>query len=162
MAKKDQNSNELRFKNDLNLVIEETDPSNPFGPNYIMFSYAKKAAKKYARMRRHIRISEEDSRQMTQEYLYIFRKYSQWPVLVFFGIWGAQAVARAFKYKMVPRWATTSRFLVPFIMLYRVTDEAHAELVSRVHVPMTEKYLKEAIKNGFLDYKISGTETEYK
>lgn len=143
----------------INPYMEETDPRNPYGPNYEELPYETKVYYKFNKVRKFVHLDKDDQDKLLSANFQSI-----------FGTIASTAVGCLFAYGL-------RRFAIkPNLPRIDETIASHANLyygfffagagtlayfqlgdmyIRDVSAPMLDKYLAEAIKNGFDDYKIS-------
>jgi hypothetical protein len=145
-----------RYKS--NPFMEEHDERNPFGPNYLYLDYDTKVNFKFSNMSRHIILREEDEKLKFNHGLVLVGSVPAalgWSYLL---CWGICKLIEPLQFRY-PLLAYRKSLICPALMAVSATlayKYASDEYHQKVTVVLSEKYLQEAIKNGFKDYKISG------
>jgi len=143
----------------VNPFMEEVDPKNPYGPNYEELPFDTKVYYKFNRVKKFVHIDKDDQEKM---FNYNFK--------FIFGILGAVAVGCLTGYGLKrffikPYLSNVDDFLeqAPHLYYglffagsatwaYYKMDELY---IKQVCYPLLDKYLPQAITNGFEDYTIS-------
>lgn len=141
--------------------MSETDPRNPYGPNYIVLDFDTKMYYKFLRMRNYVQVSEEDN----IDYLNLTSQFyaSMMGVActtIFSTILFNRLVVRALSKRMYQYIKERQVYFGGFLTASVVTlsyDEANVYFTQNYCIDFMEKYKTEAVTNGFEDYDISGT-----
>lgn len=153
----------LKDEGTINPFFKETDPRNPYGPNFEELPYLTKVYYKFSRMRKFVHFDTEDQHLIAREnwifYIgvlgsgtlamltgVVFRKFilqkyfenlykwTDFYAPIYYGLLGAGAVTGWYSYR----------------------DDYYTE---HVCLPLLEKYISTAIDHGFDDYEISAMKT---
>ena|SRR3990167_4366443 len=166
-AKSTTQPNQLRHKyeNSLNYryqeILEETDPNNPYGPNYYFLPRQAKTYYKYLRLCKFVHIEKEDEEAiLTFNYLY----YGGLGFSLGLGYQVGRVTTSTLLKPLAPSLyagmkSNRSIFLLHGAFASLAGSLAYFKLndffsVQYVDV-LTRKYLPIAVKNGFKDYSIS-------
>lgn len=143
----------------INPYMEETDPRNPYGPNYEELPYETKVYYKFNRVKKFVHLDKEDQDKMLSAN---FQSV--------FGTLGSMALGCVFAYGLrrfavKPYFSKLDEIIGNYSNLYYgfffagFGTLAYFQLgdmfVRDISAPFLDKYLAEAIKNGFDDYQIS-------
>ncbi len=154
------NTKEKKLKNEsANPFMEEVDPRNPYGPNYEELPYDTKVYYKFNRVKKFVHLEKDDQDQMLNfNYKYIFGMLGAAVV----GCVGGYAIKR---FLIKPFFSNFEDWIDQFsgvyyglffagsaTLAYYKLDDMY---IKQVCYPLLDKYLDQAIKNGFEDYKIS-------
>jgi len=149
-----------KLKNEsVNPFMEEIDPKNPYGPNYEELPYDTKVYYKFNRVKKFVHIDKGDQETMfNYNFKYVFGMIGA----VTLGCLTGYGIRRLF---IKPYLTRTEDFIeqIPHLyygvffagsatMAYYKLDEMYTKDIC---YPLLDKYLPEAIKNGFEDYTIS-------
>lgn len=146
----------------INPFISETDPKNPYGPNYEELPYHTKVYYKFNRLKKFVHLEKEDS-----EKIMLFNMQFAFLAL------GGAAITSGFAYLMKrflikPNFGTFHEFLDRYSHVYygvliagSTTAVYHynsKHYIDQICQPFIDKYMAQALDNGFEDYKISTPE----
>lgn len=157
---KDDNLGKLKSTISTTVLISETDPNNPYGPNYHQLPYEYKLYYKYLRLKKFIHLSPDDQKaQINHNYKF----YGQ----IFGAGLGMFALSHTLRLGVINRklpklMEYLDIGLSPFyygLFVASGVSYAYGECSSRYIkdfvIPTMENYQDEALKNGFSDYDIS-------
>jgi hypothetical protein len=159
-TEKKQQKKPVKLKNEgTNPFMLETDSKNPYGPNYEGLPLESKIYYKYARVKKFVHFADEDSKMVIDTDM-------KWLLGIFCYV-SAGAISSIFLKNLVAKRSSKRIFelLDTYSTLYYGVAVAQAftsgyfalnsYYVKTVCNPMIDKYLKQAIDNGFEDYEIS-------
>ena len=149
-----------RFNAKLTHFVDETDPNNPYGPNYYFLPRATKVYYKYLRLAKFVHVEREDEDALLNfNYLY----YSAMVLSAGAGFLLSRGASRLVLRRLAPRlfegFNSAASLLVhstagaicctySYFYLNDYYLDNYIEVLSR-------KYLQEAVANGFVDYPVS-------
>lgn len=143
----------------INPFMPETDPKNPYGPNYEELPYETKVYYKFNKIRKHVHLDKEDDERIVK-----------FNLTFMFGILGSALLGCGVGYGIrraifKPYFVRIDDALIDYGRPYYGVFFAGAatiaynyfsqRYVEEVCIPLTSKYIKTATENGFQDYKIS-------
>eukprot|EP01017_Pseudomicrothorax_dubius_P032032 TRINITY_DN4151_c0_g1_i4.p1 TRINITY_DN4151_c0_g1~~TRINITY_DN4151_c0_g1_i4.p1 ORF type:complete len:170 (+),score=33.36 TRINITY_DN4151_c0_g1_i4:65-574(+) len=103
----------LVYESAMNPFLQETDPKNPYGPNFIELPYLTKVYYKYTRLKKYVHLTPEDQREIGTENL----KFYFGMVATFgLGILSANLLKRFVFPKL---WSESSYYLEAYSIYYR-------------------------------------------
>ena len=142
-------------------ILDETDPNNPYGPNYYFLPKQAKAYYKYLRLCKFVHIEKEDEEAiLTFNYLY----YGGLGLSLGAGYQIGRGLAAGILRPIAPSLYSTMKTNKSIFLLHAASASLFVSLAyfklndffSEQYVDvLTRKYLPVAIKNGFKDYSIS-------
>lgn len=159
-ANVEKGSSHLQFSSeyqDQGFFLEDTNPLNPYGPNYYYLAYDTKVYNKFIRLRRYVHFDASDNDRLIRANIYYF-----------LGIVGSFLVGLSFgiaaKRVSGKRFTKLNDLMEDYPRVYfgimgsLFTTIGYSFLndyyMNRIYFPFMEKYLGEAKMNGFEDYTI--------
>ena len=160
---KNQNSSKSKL-NDLydntNIsIVSEYDPTNPYGPNYHMFDREMKLYYKFIRMKKFVHVDKEDKDRYIDYNFDFYSFLSGAAVAAFFGTYLIN------RFVFLPRIPYFGEFIKSNFVLaggcmagatvFLLFDYKNDQFINEYCDGFLEKYVEEAVLNGFEDYEIS-------
>lgn len=149
-----------KLKNEqINPFMEETDPKNPYGPNYEELPFDTKVYYKFNRVKKFVHLSKEDQDTvLNYDFKYFFGTVAAAAIGCLAGYGLKKFVIRPYLNKLddwieqLPHMYYGLYFAGGATLAYYQIGDWY---IKDVCYPMLDKYLPEAVKNGFDDYEIS-------
>ena len=160
LEKKERAARMRDFNSKLAHFIDETDPNNPYGPNYYFLPRTTKAYYKYLRLSKFVHVDREDEEALLN-FNYIF--YSALVVAAGTGFLVSRGASRLLFSRLAPGLAEQLRSPA-WLPVHSVLGAAFCtscyfslnDYYNNNYVEvLTRKYLSQAVQNGFVDYPIS-------
>ena len=156
----DNKRNKISVDSRIAHFIEETDPNNPYGPNYYFLPHYTKQYYKYLRMSKFVHIDRMDEEALLN-FNYIY--YTSIILSTSLGYYISKGVSSVLLRRLTPRFYSlmTASFAIPFhgvtgsilcTSTYFYMNDYYSDNYTRV---LYNKYINDAINNGFVDYPIS-------
>ena len=149
--------NELKHARSTGVLLE-TDPQNPYGPNYFELHNTIKIYYKFLRIRKYVQADpEEEDEFLKYNYKFYFGVIGAAMLGYLSAFYVANLVFRPFSRVLTH----TNRWRGFYYGIFGGTSAAlahsylYTQFAREYCIPFIEKYKKEAIKNGFDDYEIS-------
>ena len=141
-------------------MVSETDPNNPYGPNYYFLPRQSKVYYKYLRLSKFVHLDKKDEEALLN-FNYIF--YGGVILSIAAGYFLSKGLMVGIVPRFAPRvymgWSSGSKFMMNGLMGSLFGSLAYFKLnnyYSNNYIEvLTNKYIDRAIENGFVDYKIS-------
>jgi hypothetical protein len=143
---------------EINPFMPETDPKNPYGPNYEELPYDTKIYYKFNRIRKFVHFDQGDQEKIVNSnYEFVLGMTASLALGSLFALG-----LRKYGLKHIPRlddWIDSYSHIY-YGLFFAGTGTASYYYYSDKYIkdicePFTEKYLSDAIKNGFDNYEIS-------